>query len=136
MKFVASLISLVFTNFVAVVVATFILRFEPISWVLEAYSWSEFVINFFAYLVGAYTGLQVAKLVYSKVAKSPVGPLTAWILVLPFALLGIAEVFVRNNLMGVVGAAGALAGAGMFNGIVRDEQTDEDRQRAEEERSF
>jgi hypothetical protein len=135
-KVIAYVLSLVLTNIVAVVASTFILRFKPISWLLQNYFWPEIAINFFAFLVAAYAGLQVAQFVCAKVAKSQVGRLAAWVLIVPFALLGVAEVFVRNNVMGLVGAAGALAGAGMFNKIARDENELEERRRSEAEGSY
>jgi hypothetical protein len=134
-KLLVYLISFFLTNVVAVLASTFILRFKPITWLLEAYFWSEFAINFFAYLVGAYAGLQVARFVCAKIAKFHITPLAAWSLVLPFAFLGVAEVFVRNNLMGIIGSLGALAGAAMFNTIVREESEHGDHRTAEVERS-
>ena len=136
MKPVAYVISFALTNIVAVLASSFILGFRPISWLLEAYFWSELAINFMAFLVSAYAGLKFANFVCTKLAKSQVGPIAAWILILPFALLGLSEVFVRNNLMGIVGAAGALTGAGMFNRIARDETEAEARRNANVERSF
>ena len=121
MKFVAYALSFVAANVTAVLASTLILRFKPFTWLVSAYGWSEFAINGFAFLVGSVVGLQVSRLICHKLAKSEIGPVAVWILVTPFILLGLGELLKNNNLMGLVGIAGAILGVVVFKGIVKEE---------------
>ena len=121
MAFLGYLVATTAAFFIAVLASTVILRIPFFSWVFSNYGWSEIAINGFAFLAGAYLGLASANWLFRKLAARALGRIAVWVIGMPFVLLGVAEIALNRNFMGLAGAVGALVGIYVFRQVQTDQ---------------